>query len=287
MKSRSKHSIIETIKRFRDASTQGDEELCTDLYQQIKNETDPVADRVEASMRTAEVADFRDEKLQQIMNNLENIKGDTNAAFKSYYRTALTKQACDVLRKKKKLRLQSLEQAHNMEDQAPQISNTNPEERSGKNEKLAAYTRRKRELIDALELKPLQRKAHLLIDQRQRMTDMLLRRHQEHSEQHYTDYIADAEFKKDCEQYESWQINEPELLLQNNEPAIGDIWQSYAHLVKNQPDFRNQDAMVASIRQEGHEIAKATWRQRVSRYLRDVADQLDEEEFTYFLTRKS
>ncbi len=287
MKSRSKHSIIETIKRFRDASTQGDEELCTDLYQQIKNETDPVADRVEASMRTAEVADFRDEKLQQIMNNLENIKGDTNAAFKAYYRRALTNQAKSVLKKKKKtqLRQQSLDQAHSMEDRAPQISNTDSGEPTKTSEKLAAYTRRKRELIDALKLKPSHRKAHLLLDQRQRMTDMLLRKHQEHSEQHYTDYIADEEFKKECEQYESWQVNEPDLLLQNNEPAIGDIWQSYAHLVKNQPDFRNQDAMVASIRQEGHEIAKATWRQRVSRYLRDVKDQLDEEEFTYFLTR--
>lgn len=285
MKSRSQQSLIQIAERFRVASTEGDEQLCTDLYQQIKSETDSVADQVEARMRNAGVADFRDEKLQQIINNLENIKGDTNAAFKSYYRTALTNQASDVLRKKKRLRLQSLEQAHNMEDQAPQIANTNPEEGSGKNEKLAAYTRRKRELIEALELKPLHRKAHLLIDQRQRMTNLLLRKHQEHGEQHYTDYVADEEFKKDCEQYESWQINEPDMLLQNNEPAIGAIWQSYAHLVKNQPSFRNQDAIVASIRREGHEITKATWRQRVSRYLRDVADQLDEQEFTYFLAR--
>lgn len=256
------------VSRFQEAALNRDEAACLDLYPSIKRLCQPVIRSVQS--RVGPMRDFLDEITDQA---LANALGGCESAvnFKGYYRRALTNQVISETRKRKRRKEVTSE-----DKLLSTAVSDDAEDASCLDEKMTLYGDRKRKIIDQLTLKPSHKLSTLLVDQRQRMS-----RIQYHSKGPQS---KPNSWRIRVERYECWNHSDRQRLLASSEPMIDPIWHLFAEGVESQQWEPSQEGTVNAIGIAGCNIRQMAWRQRVSRYLRDVEEELDQQDWKYFLT---
>jgi hypothetical protein len=257
------------IKQFRHAAAESNEDGRTDSYEVIKQECRGTVQRVKAT--SGELGEFveeiSDSKLYYLLLSNKFDPDDPNAHFRAYYRKALVNEVCSEARRRhreKKIR------EHTWIDTA--LSSIDPEQ-VDLGELLATYAERKRKLIDGLRLSAESRMATLLIDQRQRMARLIW-------------LVRLVVQRRDCppqtEAWERWSTNDHQRVIVEG-LSLHQVWEVMAKKIMESDIPIEQQLVVDSVRELRGRMTPCNWRQRVSRYRADIADQLDESECMYFL----
>jgi len=279
-------TLYEWVKRFRQAAAHGCQDDCTDSYDVIRRECRGTVQGVKATSGDLRhfVDEIADAKLSECL--LGNFDPDKpNASFRAYYGTALSNAVRSEARRRlreRKLREDSRVDTDPPDDYPfdragtgqPELTMPAPEMLDLR-ELLETYAERKRKLIDGLKLSVASHMATLLIDQRQRMAQLLC----------IVEKIID---RHDCprqtEDWELWSTEDPQRGLVKG-LSVQRVWEAMAtNIIETDSAIEQQLVVDSIIGLRGH-MTPCNWRQRVSRYRADVTDQLDEEEWNYFLFR--
>jgi hypothetical protein len=237
----------------------------TALYNQIRQACHPIVQGVNSKYRNLRnfVEDIADEKLHDCLRTFKS------GLFEGYYRRSLSNAASSESRRRKKL------PSPELVEQAEKRASV-PRDQGGPEflEIINLYAVRKRKLIDQLSEGLGARTATLLLDQRCRMsrkTATLL-------------HDNDLGNPSSCiEKWELWHADDELRFCHDNQPpSIQDVWECFAEKLNSSPTEVSHGSMVDAIEKAGGSVTLQTWRQRVSRYLSFVEQQVSEPEWKLF-----
>lgn len=195
---------------------------------------------------------------------------DDGGSFQGYFRQSLNNAVLDELRRRKRSKTKQSEEIDNVASSNFDTVEFNDEIES----KFESYARNKREILDKLDRMTRNRMATLLLDQRQRMARLY------ESLDYYR--VKQTSTSRWLETVEIWRADDPLIPVQTNEATVGQVWDIYSKMLDEDGQRVLQSDMVEAIAKSGSPVSDASWRQRVSRYLRDVREQLDEASQQYF-----
>ena len=250
------------------------EDSCSDLYSAIHKACKGIASK--AIAMCPDIDEFVDEKLQGC---LQSFSLDGGPYFKAMFRKALTNKIVDIHRKHE--RMHKIASVISADGETHDISNTivdnrekSPEVGLASIEEYELYGKRKRAVLDNLKLNPPNKMSTLLLDQRQRVACRYAP----------TDRDGVAVGRTSSAwtmQTEIWNTEDEKRQLAEREPFIRLIWDAFARIADDE-QATSQTEMVRAISENGCEIPGTTWRKRISRYLKDVRDQVDDETYGFF-----
>lgn len=267
---------VNLVLAYQKAESEGCKEACSELYEAIRTNCAQIIKRVCKANQHTEIKDFVDEKLLDCLRTFSIDKGEN---FRSMYRKSLANQLIDLHRKGQRINAISTVKISEGElaDAVGLVQDHrgNDFDSLANEESLAIYRQQKRKLLDGLVLSPAHKMSTLLLDQRQRVASL-------HGGNQFS---LDDEPSIGCgawvEYVEHWSWTDEVRSLANGEPSILAIWKAFSERA-DLANATSQSDMHAAITASGGQVAFTTWRKRVSRYLHDVREQVDDEKWAYF-----
>lgn len=267
---------VNLVIAYQKAESEGCKQACSELYEAIRANCAHIIKSVCKANKHTAIQDFVDEKLLDCLRTFSTEKGGN---FRSMYRKSLANQLIDLHRKCKRLR--TVSSLKSSEGKLADALDLIPDQREdifdllANKESLAIYRHQKRKLLDRLVLSPAHKMSTLLLDQRQRVASL-------HGGNQFS---LDDEPSLSCrawvEHVEHWSSTDEVRVLASGEPSILAIWEAFSERA-DQASAISQSDMHAAITASGGQVAFTTWRKRVSRYLHDVREQVDDEKWAYF-----
>lgn len=237
------------------------------LYQVIERRCAPAIAAVASQFRQqlgTEVDDVLSDVLFDCCRKFPKTPGQH---FQSYLRVAAKNRAVQLYRNRKNT-------CNNPEplEEVPQPPQSQLADEDFEDQ-MRLYSERKRRLLDQINLGSEAQQATMLLDQRHRLTAAVAD----------ADRVPAAERSAWVAAYERWTMADEQQRVSRREPVTtGCVWRAYAPKSNGAAVKIDQPLMVQTLRDVGLGITFEAWRQRIARYLREVRDQVDHEEWRLF-----